>query len=169
MISVIVQDLAAVDADAVVRPSDTHLKPASAEAHRLDSAGGEAFAKQRTLEGQLDIGAAVVTDAGELGADFVIHAVIVGDDDPISSVTTQRALRSVLERAKQWQLVHVALAPLGCGPGQLDFDHAARLMLQELKAHLAVQEYPSRVTIAVRREAERDALHDLLELGGTQE
>ena len=76
MIEVVVDDLAFLAVDAVIRPSNEHLDPVTPAMSRLDGQAGEQFAAQRRVQMPLDIGAAVVTGAGDLAAKFVVHAVI---------------------------------------------------------------------------------------------
>ena len=54
MITVAVDDLAALAADAVVRPAGESLEPAAAVAVRLDQAAGEQFAEQRRVSSPLE-------------------------------------------------------------------------------------------------------------------
>jgi len=45
----------------------------------------------------------VVTASGKnLPAEFVIHAVIQSDTEPVTRQTVARAWRSALERAQEW-------------------------------------------------------------------
>lgn len=160
MIRVIVDDVATLRVDAVVRPATVSLEPLDQIARHLDEAGGEALATHRARERSLEIGAAVVTTAGELGAELVIHAVLASDTEPVTPSALRRALRSALERAEQWELEHVALPPLGTGVGQLDFDDAARTLVDGVRQHTG--RYPSEVSFVVGSEEERELLEALL-------
>ncbi|NNG17938.1 MAG: hypothetical protein HKM89_15790, partial [Gemmatimonadales bacterium] len=94
MIQVVVDDLALVAADAVLRPSTDGLAPMGPASARLDEAAGPDFAAFRTTREPLDIGAAIVTGAGQLAAQFVVHLVIHTDRHKASRATIERALTS---------------------------------------------------------------------------
>ena len=76
MIHVVVDDLATIKADAVVRAADQSLGPSSPAMARLDERAGPRFADQRRVSSSLKAGSAVVTGGGDLPAPFVLHVVI---------------------------------------------------------------------------------------------
>ena len=86
MISVIVDDLALTQADAIVRPADESLGPTSPAIASLDEKAGPRFAEQRRVASPLKAGAAVVTGSGDLAAPFVLHVVV---QDPESEDRTR--------------------------------------------------------------------------------
>ena len=104
MITVAVDDLAALAADAVVRPAGESLEPAAAVATRLDQAAGDQFAEQRRVSSPLEAGAAVVTGGGDLVAPFVLHTVIRDSASPVARAKIRRALVSAWQRAGDWGL-----------------------------------------------------------------
>lgn len=134
MIQVVVDDLAFLAVDAVLRPADEHLEPATPIAVRLDAQGGAAFAAQRKLQMPLEAGAAVVTGGGELVAPFVIHVVVQSRTQPVSRGGILRALISAWQRAEGWQLARLAAPVIGAGPGGLPLEEAAELMLESWRA-----------------------------------
>lgn len=162
MIRVVVEDLAFVEADAVVRPATATLGSTSPSMRRLEQLGGPGFSEPLRLQGGLDVGAAVVTPGGALPAELVIHAVIWSDEEPVSAAGVRRALTSVLQRAHDWQLARIAMPPLGTGPGHLATEDAARIMADVLTRDLSHAAYPSEVYIVVESEEERQIFEGLL-------
>ena len=162
MIRVVVDDIAFVPADAVIRPATAALEPTAAALRHLEQVGGPAFWSQLRVQQPLAVGAAVVTGGGELAAEFVIHAVIRSDTEPVSAETVRRALTSAMQRAVDWQLARVAVPPLGTGAGNLGLEDAARVMIDVLDQHTAVSQYPSDVAIVVESDADREAFDLLL-------
>ena len=151
MIRVVVDDLAFLAADAVLRPADASLEPVTPSGVRLDRQAGPAFAAQRRVVSPLEAGAAVVTGAGELAAPLVVHVVI---QDPHSSAgrdTIRRALVSAWQRASEWQLGSLAAPPIGAGAGLLAVDEAVQLMAETFPAG---REFPRELSI-VEREDDR--------------
>lgn len=162
MISVVVDDIAFVEADAVVRPATDTLEPTSSALRHLEQVGGPGFQQQLQLHHELAVGAAVVTAGGDLPSEFVIHAVIRSVQEPVSALSVRRALTSALQRAVDWELKRVAVPPLGTGAGNLTVDDAATIMIDVLSRHLAVSDYPSEVRIVVETEDDKRLFDALL-------
>jgi O-acetyl-ADP-ribose deacetylase (regulator of RNase III) len=130
VILVVVDDLAFVTADAIVRPADEVLDPVSPEIGRLDRQAGERFAALRRVSTPLDAGAAVVTGGGELAAPFVLHVVIRDAARRTDREIVRRALVSAWQRAADWGLGSIATPLVGAGAGQLSLEDAARLLAE---------------------------------------
>jgi O-acetyl-ADP-ribose deacetylase (regulator of RNase III) len=161
VIRVVVDDIAFVEADAVIRPATATLEPTSAALRHLEQVGGPDWARQLKVHEALAVGSAVVTGAGALPAEFVIHAVIRSPTEPVSPAGIRRALTSALQRAVDWQLKRVTVPPLGTGAGNLSIEEAARIMVDVLAQHTAVAAYPAEVEIVVER-AEDGAVFEAL-------
>jgi O-acetyl-ADP-ribose deacetylase (regulator of RNase III) len=162
VISVVVDDIAFVEADAVVRPATDTLEPTSSALRHLEQVGGPGFQQQLQVQHELAVGAAVVTAGGDLPSEFVIHAVIRSVQEPVSALSVRRALTSALQRAVDWELKRVAVPPLGTGAGNLTVDDAATVMIDVLSHHLAVNDYPSDVRIVVETEDDKRLFDALL-------
>lgn len=163
MIRVVVDDLAFVSADAVVRPSTAALEPTARSLRRLEQVGGPAFWKQLKLKKELAVGAAVVTGAGDLPYEFVIHAVVKSSTVQVSPAGVRLALKSSLQRAADWQLARIAIPPLGTGAGNLSIEDAAQLMIDVLRNELPGATYPEEVCIVVESEGDRAIFEAYLE------
>ena len=66
MIRVVVDDLAFVRSDAVIRPATATLEPTTAALRRLEQVGGPAFWQQLKVQQELAVGAAVNQLSGSL-------------------------------------------------------------------------------------------------------
>jgi O-acetyl-ADP-ribose deacetylase (regulator of RNase III) len=155
VIRVVVDDLAFVEADAVIRPTTAFLEPTSVSLRRLERIGGPQFWEQLTTHGELAVGSAVVTASGDLTADLVVHAVICSPDQPVTVHNVKRALISALQRAGDWQLALVAVPPMGTGAGNLELEDAAAAMVEVLGLALNTATYPKEVCIVVDDDEQR--------------
>ncbi len=156
MIDVVVDDLAFMAVDAVLRPASDTLDPVASVSSRLDTLAGPAFAEEkRQLQSAMEVGSAVVTGAGALAAQFVIHAVIRGERSNATPDSVRRALVSAWQRAAAWGLERVAAPPIGAGAGQLGLAEAAELMAQTWAAHRRSGRAPTSLQIVADREEER--------------
>ena len=159
---VVVDDLAFVAADAIVRPATTQLEPTTPALRRLEQMGGPEFLRHLEMHTELVVGAAVVTAAGgDLPAEFVIHAVILGRDEAISSRGVSRAWRSVLERAREWGFARLSVPPLGIGAGNLTLEDAAEILISVFQEQPA-NTPPHDVAIVVETEEQRQVFEGVL-------
>jgi O-acetyl-ADP-ribose deacetylase (regulator of RNase III) len=153
MISVIVDDLAVTQADAIVRPADESLGPASATIASLDERAGPRFAEQRRLASPLKAGAAVVTGSGDLTAPFVLHVVVKDQESKPGREIVRRALVSAWQRATDWELGTIATPLVGVDSGQLTVEEAATLLAETFPS--ASSGFPAELRIVVDHDADR--------------
>jgi O-acetyl-ADP-ribose deacetylase (regulator of RNase III) len=156
MIEVRVEDLAFFEGNAIIRPSTATLDATTPLLRRLELAGGAALHTQLSIAGPLPVGAAVVTGAGDLPVELLVHAIVSSPTERVTRDGVRRAFRSALERVQEWQLARVAVPPLGLGAGNLTLEDSAALMAEELLRHRG--EFPRHLTVAVESEAEAETL-----------
>ncbi|MEP7382735.1 MAG: macro domain-containing protein [Gemmatimonadota bacterium] len=156
-IAVSIDDLAFVAADAVARPVNAELRAVTPVIRRLEVAAGDGLLRQLQMQHPLEVGAAVVTGGGAVKADFMIHAVVSTETEAVSRDGVRRATASALQRAHDFAVEALAIAPFGLGAGNLDVEDAARMMLTALRLHAERRARPSEVTIVVENEWEADA------------
>ena len=156
-VSVKIDDLSFFDGTAIARPVTALLAATTPLLRRLEMAGGERLARQLRLSEPLPVGSAVVTGAGELGVELMIHAVVMSDTERVSRDSVRRAVASTLHRAADWQIGHLAMPPFGLGAGNLDPDESADVMIDAMLPQLERARYPERVTVIVETEDEERA------------
>ncbi|HEX4574046.1 MAG TPA: macro domain-containing protein [Gemmatimonadales bacterium] len=170
MIRVVVDDLAFLASDAIVRPATGRLDPTTPAVRRLETVGGTEFVSRLRVQKELAVGAAVVTaSGGGLPAEFVIHAVIQSDTEPVTRGGVARAWQSVLQQAQEWEFATLTVPPIGIGAGNLSVEDAAGIMVQVLKAHLGSATFPANVSFVVETPAEREAFEAALRRGAAAE
>jgi O-acetyl-ADP-ribose deacetylase (regulator of RNase III) len=155
MIEVVVDDLAFVEADAILRPSDDTLAPLTPAMKRLDLQAGPRFAALCQVQSPLNAGAAVVTAAGDLSAPLVVHLVLQDAEGSGGREVISRALRSAWQQASAWQLERLAAPLIGVGPGRLSIEDAAELLAGSFAGRLPAAEAPHTLRIVVDSDDER--------------
>jgi O-acetyl-ADP-ribose deacetylase (regulator of RNase III) len=160
VIQVVVDDLALMQADAVLRPADENLSPLTEAISRLDQQAGARFAEQRRLSTPLKAGAAVVTGSGDLPAPFVLHVVIRDPDARVSREVVRRALVSAWERATDWELGIIATPLVGAGVDQLSTEEAATLLAETFPD--GAGGCPFELRVVVERETDRDLVEAIV-------
>lgn len=162
MIRVVVGDLAAQPAEGLLRPVRTDMAPVSAASRDIAIAAGEQLEERLVRLGTLPLGGAVLTPAGNLAAGFLIHAVVMSEEEPQTGLTVQRALRNGLRRATDWGLASLALPPLGLGVGTTDPEGAARALVEILFNHLDEGAAPLDLCIVVGSKYEAELFEGLI-------
>ena len=165
-IEIRVDDLAFFEGDAIARPVNAMLGATTPIMRKLERAAGAAFADKVRPREPLPVGAAVVTNAGELGVELMIHGVVSSDDEPVTRDTVRLALMSAMQRAVAFQIREVAIAPFGLGAGNLDIEDSAEIMLDVLTGHMRNASYPSSVVIFAETELEEEVLRARLRIAG---
>jgi O-acetyl-ADP-ribose deacetylase (regulator of RNase III) len=160
VIHVLVDDLASIQADAVVRPADETLGPTSPTITRLDERAGPRFADERRVSTALKAGSAVVTGSGDLAAPFVLHVVVRDLEIQTGRDVVRRALVSAWQRATDWELGTIAAPLVGADSGQLTIEEAATLLAETFP--VAEQGFPSELTIVVDQDADRVLVEAIL-------
>jgi O-acetyl-ADP-ribose deacetylase (regulator of RNase III) len=158
-----------VRAEAVVRPIRSDLAPVTAASRDVATAAGPGMEARLAKLGSLPLGGAVMTPAGELPCDFVIHAVVMSEEEPQTTVTVQRALRNGLARAVDWGVTSLAVPPLGMGVGLTDPEQSAQALVELLFAHLDEGRAPLDLTIVVTSSFEEELFRRLVEAAAKRE
>jgi O-acetyl-ADP-ribose deacetylase (regulator of RNase III) len=164
VIDVRVDDLAFYEGEAIARPVTAMLGATTPVMRRLEHAAGAAFADTVRLSQPLPVGAAVVTNAGKLPVELLIHGVVSSDDEPASRATVRLALMSALQRAVAFQIRELAIAPFGLGAGNLDIEDSAEVMVEVLTEHTRRSTYPSSILIVVETALEEEVLRARLRI-----
>ena len=167
MIEVRVDDLAFYEGEAIVRPVNADLGATTPLLRRLEAAAGEALQSQLRTQDALPVGSAVVSPAGALAAELMVSAVVSSDEEPVSIQSVRRALTSALQRAVDWQIGAVAIAPFGLGAGNLAIEDSAAVLAEVLADHLGRgARFPATVTVVAETEGEAAILSESLRQKG---
>ena len=166
VIEVRVDDLAFYEGEAIARSVNAMLGAMTPVMRKLERAAGASFAEKARLSEPLPVGAAVVTNAGELGVQLLIHGVVSSDDEPVTRATVRQALLSALQRAAAFQIRDLAIAPFGLGAGNLDIEDSADVMIPLLADHMRRSPYPTHVVIIAETDLEEQVLRARLRSAG---
>ena len=162
MIQVLLGALYEQETEGILRPIRSDLAPVTAASRDVAEGAGETMNDKLEQIGAIPLGGAVITPAGGLSADFVIHAVVSEPDEPETPASVQKALRNSLRRAADWGLESLALPPLGTGIGRLDVEDSALAMLEMLFFHLDEGQPPLDMRIVTGSEYERRVFERLV-------
>ena len=158
VIDVRVDDLAFYEGEAIARPVNAMLGATTPVMRKLERAVGAGFMEKVRLQEPLPVGAAVVTNAGDLRVELLIHGVVSSDTEPVTRATVRLALMSAMQRAVAFQIREVAIAPFGLGAGNLDIEDSADVMIDVLMEHMKRAQYPASVLIVAETELEEQVV-----------
>lgn len=137
MIEVAARPLAEARAGALIRPVRTDWASITTDGRQVELAAGDDWQERCAAQGELPLGSAASTDAGELDAGFVIHVAVASRERGATRRSVRVGLENGLRRAGEWEVADLALPLLGAGPGALDPEEACRAMAPLLDAWVA--------------------------------
>ena len=129
-------DITESDVDAVVNAANNCLWMGAGVAGAIKRKGGQAIEAEAVSKGPIRVGDAVITGGGELTADHVIHAAVMGTDRRTSPEIMEACTRVSLEVAEENSLSSIAFPAIGTGVGGLDVKTVASTMLTVCSKHL---------------------------------
>lgn len=118
--------------EALVRPVTAGLEGITPWAREAERLGGAALGDRLAGVGTLPPGAVLVTPAGELPFDLLLHLVLLAPGEPLGPDLLLRGTRNALNQAGEWELATLVLPLLGVGPGQLDLESAVEVLADAL-------------------------------------
>ena len=167
MIEVRRQSLVTADVECVLRSVGSTLEPLTAIGREIGAAAGEDMAERIEQLGDVPVGGAVITPAGDLSASFIIHVSLQSHEEPVSAGGVRKALRNGLGHACRMGIETLALLPLGTGAGNLAAEVAADVICEVLRGHMRNEEYPRKITVMVATDYELQAFASRLEEPGS--
>lgn len=129
-------DITEMPVDAVVNPANSLGIMGGGVAGALSRKGGPSIQREAMSLAPIAVGAAVVTNAGNLWAKHVIHAPTM--EEPGTKVgveNVRRATRAALLAAAHHGFEVIAIPGMGTGLGGVDPADASRAIVDELRAH----------------------------------
>ena len=150
VVEVVEADITALEVDAIANAANTQLIHGGGVAGAIVRAGGGAVERQSRERAPIRLGEAVETDAGEMPCRWVIHAATMELGGPTSADVIRRATASTLAKAQALGAHSLALVAFGTGVGGFPVEQAARIEVEEVRAHLQGESNLERVVFAVR-------------------
>lgn len=135
-LELMVGDITELDVQALVNSAAEDLQLKGEIAETIREKGGPSIQEECDRIGHTPEGSAVVTGAGKLAAEFVIHAVCPrlggGDEDR----KLQSAVRASLALADKHRLRSIGMPAISTGSFGFPVDRCARILLSEIHGYL---------------------------------
>ena len=129
-------DIANQSADALVNAAGTSLRMGSGVAGALLRQADGPIERDARVQGPVDLGEVVVTDAYDLEAEYVIHAAVVphgGVRERATAESVRRATDNSLSRADGLGCRSLVLPALGCGNGGVYIREGGELICRTVR------------------------------------
>ena len=141
-IELILGDITEVEVDAIVNAANNQLQLGGGVAGAIRRKGGPAIQEECDRIGEIPLGEAAITGAGDLKARYVIHAASMSLGGRTTAEHLVAATRNGLLRADEHELRSVAFPAVGTGIAGFPLDECARLMVAAVREHVASGESP---------------------------
>ena len=126
-----------MEVDAFVFDITEDVKLGSGFGGAIQQRGGIVIQKALDEIGSCPTGEAVVTEAGILKADWIIHANGPKFREEDEEDKLRKTVQSALARANEKGIKHLAFPPMGTGLYQVPLDLCTRVMVDTISGHLA--------------------------------
>lgn len=140
-------DITETDCRAVVNAANNEFRMGGGVAKAIKKKGGEQIEDEVVKQGPVNIGDSVISGAGKLKADFVIHSATMGLDFKTNGEYIRKAVKTALRAAQEKKIDSVAFPALGCGTGGFSFKNSAKIMAQEVFTYCKEIDNPEVKTI----------------------
>ena len=159
------EDITEMEVDAFVFDVTEDLKLGSGFGAAIQQRGGIVIQKELDEIGSCPTGEAVVTEAGILKADWIIHANGPKFREEDEEGKLRKTIQSALARAEEKGVKRLAFPPMGTGLYQVPLDLCSRVMVETITEHLANGSTLQEVLIAAPDNREFDPFKAQIEEG----
>jgi O-acetyl-ADP-ribose deacetylase len=133
-LEVVEGDITRLEVDAIANAANNRLWMGGGVAGAIKNAGGEQIEREAEAKGPIEVGDAVATGAGRLGARYVIHGAVMGQDLRTDADLIRRTTRRCLEVADELGCRSLALPAFGTGVGGFPLADCAEIMVAVAKS-----------------------------------
>ncbi|MDX2435745.1 MAG: macro domain-containing protein [Acidobacteriota bacterium] len=130
-------DITEVEVDAFVFDITEDVKLGSGFGSAIQQRGGIVIQKQLDEIGSCPTGEAIVTEAGILKADWIIHVNGPKFREENEEEILRKTVSSALSLAEEKGVKTLAFSPIGTGLYQVPLDLCARVMVEIISGHLS--------------------------------
>lgn len=158
-------DITQLDVDGFVFDITEDAKLGAGIGAAIQQRGGVAIQKALDAIGRVPTGEAVVTEAGLLPAEWIIHTNGPKFREEDEADKLRRATTAALEKAEETGVRRLALPPIGTGLYQVPVDLCAATMVDAIGTHLHNGSKLEEVVIVAPDPREYGPFHACLEEG----
>lgn len=159
-------DLTLMDIEAIVFYAQHNLVLGSGFGNAIAMRGGSSIQEELKTHGTISTGEAVITSAGELKSNYIIHAVGPRFRESDIEEKLIATVQSVLKIAEENKIREIGFPPMGTGFYGIPLELSARVMFEVIRKHLAGETVLEKVVICLIDQREYKAFQEVFELKG---
>jgi len=129
-------DITAQEVDAIVNAANSELVLGTGVAGAIRERGGPTIQEECSAHGPIEVGGAAVTGAGDLAAQFVIHAASMPPGGSATKESVRDSMRTALQLANERGVRSLAVPAIGAGIAGCPLQRCAEILLEEARTHL---------------------------------
>ncbi len=156
-------DISQSKAQTVVNAANTELWMGSGVAGALKERGGDVIEREAMAQAPIKPGGSVMTQGGELYADYVIHVATMEVGEPATERSVRMGTMGALALAKDNGVDSIAFPALGAGIGGISPDDCAHAMLPVISRWLRENELPGTVDVLLFDDGDLQVFLDVWE------
>lgn len=122
--------------EAFVFYANSNLELGAGYGNAISMRGGPAIKKELSELDAIEVGQAVVSSAGEMKADYIIHAVGPKFQEADTEKKLKTTISNALKAAESKGIKRIAFPPMGAGFYGIPLQVCARIMLETFKDYL---------------------------------
>ncbi len=133
-IQIIQDNIIKLEVDAIVNPANSEGEMGGGVAAVIKKAAGKKIEMAAMEQAPVPIGEAILTEAGKLSCEFIIHAPTMRM--PVQRTSTEnitKAMHAALRLCREFDLKKIAIPGMGTGTGRVPFEEAAAAMIDAIK------------------------------------
>ncbi|MCK9615686.1 MAG: macro domain-containing protein [Candidatus Omnitrophica bacterium] len=136
-------DITESNVEAIVNAANNKFYMGGGVAGAIKKKGGSLIEEEAIKQGPVEVGEAVITQAGALKAKYVIHAATMKMDFKTDEGIIRKATYNTLKLAQEKKISSIAFCALGCGVGGFSYEAASKIMAQEVFRYLQAAAQPT--------------------------
>ena len=153
-------DLTAMKIEAIVVYASPDLVLGSGFGSAISARGGMSIQEELKQFGTISTGEAVITAAGELNSNYIIHAVGPRFQEDDTEQKLETTMQNALGTANVKSILKIAFPPMGTGFYGISLDLSARVMLNAIKYHVSNGSSLKEIVICALDDREFKAFQD---------
>ncbi|MDD3296204.1 MAG: macro domain-containing protein [Candidatus Omnitrophica bacterium] len=143
-------DITEDSSQAIVNAANNRFVMGGGLAGIIKRKGGQAIEDEAVKKGPMAVGGSVITSAGTLPADYIIHSVTMtmpdfskGERFRTDEKIIRKSAHSALRCAQENKISSIAFCALGCGVGRFPYEAASKIMAQEVFRYIQETQKPA--------------------------
>ncbi|HLI45910.1 MAG TPA: macro domain-containing protein [Geobacterales bacterium] len=152
-IEIKIGDLLNEDTEAIVNPANSLMIMGGGVAGAIKNKGGKEIEQEAMSKAPVEVGKAIITNAGRLKAKYVVHSPTM--ERPAMLTNKEKvylSTKAALQESKKRGIRSIAFPAMGTGVGGVSYIDAASAMLRAIKEELDAGATIQTICIVLRDE-----------------